>query len=67
MKPHSIRGDLVVYQVDGIGAGGEQSTYLPFRRLDEHHAETLVLKLILASTDAPQHAGHDHAAGDHDH
>jgi hypothetical protein len=76
MKPHSMRDDLVVFQVDGIGGARDQTTYLPFRRLDEHHTETLVLKLILVSIDAPQHAhdhaghdhaGHDHPEGDHDH
>jgi hypothetical protein len=64
MKPHSTRGDIVVFQVNE----GDAASLLPFKRLDEHHTETLILKLVLRAGDAPPHThDHDHAGHDHDH
>jgi len=64
MKPHSVRGDVIVYQV----GEGEAASLLPFERLGDDRAETLILKLVLSAErqiDDHDHAGHDHAGHDH--
>lgn len=51
MDVHSANGDTVIF---GVGTGTER-TLLPFLRLTEDHAETLVLKLMLRRAGAPEY------------